>query len=31
VGSARRGPAPVGGPLGRAYDDLAELLALEVA
>lgn len=31
VRSARRGPSLVGGALGRAYDDLAELLALDVA
>lgn len=31
VRSAARGPSSVGGPLGRAYDDLAELLAIDIA
>lgn len=30
VRAAARGPAPVGGPLGRAYDDLAELIAVDI-
>jgi hypothetical protein len=31
VRSARHGPSAVGGALGRAYDDLAELLAIDIA
>ncbi len=31
VRSAGRGPSAVGGALGRAYDDLAELLAIDIA
>jgi hypothetical protein len=31
VRSAGRGPSAVGGALGRAYDELAELLAIDVA
>jgi hypothetical protein len=31
VRSAMRGPSAVGGALGRAYDDLAELLAIDIA
>lgn len=30
VRAAARGPSTVGGPLGRAYDDLAELVALDI-
>lgn len=30
VRSAARGPASVGGALGRAYDDLAELIAIDI-
>ena len=31
VRAASRGPSPVGGALGRAYDDLAELLAVDIS
>lgn len=31
VRAAARGPSPAGGALGRAYDDLAELLAIDAA
>ena len=31
VRSAGRGPSAVGGALGRAYDDLSELLAIDIA